>query len=246
MYRKSEEITTQEHCKYGCGNIAKYKSPSGILMCCKSANGCPNNKKKNSEGLKRNYDETGRNQKEIYKSLPKETKEKMNWSKGLTKELDSRVSRPSLIGKKWGVSLNGHSQETKNKLSLHRISILENSSGIKWYQISNGLKVQGKWEVNVGEKLIEYGYNVTRNKIRFEDHHRYTPDFCIGENLYVEVKGWLSDRDKTKYRKVLNEYPDIKIFLIRNELGNNNYTKFIEGKIKLDECEDLRKVLLGS
>ena len=54
-YKKSEPITTTELCKYGCGNIARYKSPSGILICESSPNKCSVNKEKNSKGGKESH-----------------------------------------------------------------------------------------------------------------------------------------------------------------------------------------------
>lgn len=111
-YQKSVEIITQEYCSYGCGSIAKFKSPSGILMCCKSTNACPTNRKKNSEGCFRNYKETGRNQKEIYASLPESTKIKMNFNKDkFTADFsyDGKGSHKKLL-----IQENGHRCECCN------------------------------------------------------------------------------------------------------------------------------------
>jgi hypothetical protein len=82
MRKKSEEVLTTEFCCYGCGNLALFKNNSNKLTCSSSSNSCPANKKKNSEGLKRDYIKGTRVQKEVYKSLPQETKDRMNWNKG--------------------------------------------------------------------------------------------------------------------------------------------------------------------
>ena len=44
-----------KYCKYGCGNEAKYslKSKDELVCCSKSPNSCPENKKKNSEKIKK-------------------------------------------------------------------------------------------------------------------------------------------------------------------------------------------------
>ena len=38
-------------CDYGCGQEARYKMSSGKLCCCRHYNSCPENRRKNSEGL---------------------------------------------------------------------------------------------------------------------------------------------------------------------------------------------------
>ena len=78
MKRIAEPIETIELCSYGCGQTAKFKNGSGNLMCCKSSNSCPSNRKKNSSGCK----SSGRDYSDRYTSLPQETKDKMNHNKG--------------------------------------------------------------------------------------------------------------------------------------------------------------------
>ena len=245
-HRKSVEIKKKKKCCYGCGNLVRFLSPNGKTMCDSSANKCPILKKKNSDSIKIAH-EQGR----VFgwNKLYETHNLNRSWSKGLTKETDKRIlkqsesKRESIISGTYVPHRTPHTFESKEKLSISRIKYLENSPNIKWYSLSTGIKVQGLWELNVGEKLLLEGFSLTRTFLKYNNHHRYTPDFCIGENIYVEVKGWLSDRDKEKYKKVLSEHQDIKIFLIRDELGIGNYTKFISGEIHLEECEDLRKVL---
>lgn len=81
-------------CSYGCGLVAKYKNKSGRLMCNTSSNKCPENKRKNSENTKFAYSSGQRvDQKTQYKNLPKESKSKMAWATGLTKDTDSRIEK---------------------------------------------------------------------------------------------------------------------------------------------------------
>lgn len=122
MKRIADFIQTNELCSYGCGSIANFINGSKRLMCCKSSNSCPANRKKNSDGLKKcdkDYIQT-------YKDLPQETKNKMNWSKGLTKEINPRLARPQFIGKKFGISLTGHTKETRRKIADARTKWLKN------------------------------------------------------------------------------------------------------------------------
>jgi hypothetical protein len=240
--KKPVKVITDNKCDYGCGNKANYISSSGKYICESHNSKCTSLKKKNSEAIKMAHKE-GR--------IPGWNDiENLNrgWSKGLTKDTDARVLKAAKSLKKRfenGELSNSrpHTEETKRIMSEKRTLYLENSPHIKWKILSNGIKVQGLWEYNVGEKLLKLGYDVSRNKIFYDSHRRYTPDFCIDENLYIEVKGWLSDRDIVKYTKVFKDNPNIKIYLIRDELDKNNYTRFISGEIFLEECEDLKEVL---
>lgn len=88
-------------------------------------------------------------------------------------------------------------------------------------------------------------YLVSRFSLKYDNHRRYTPDFCIGDNTFIEVKGWLSNRDIDKYKRFFKDYPNLKIYLIRDENKIGNYTKFINDEISLDECEDLKLAIGG-
>jgi hypothetical protein len=116
MKRIANPVQTTELCSYGCGSVANFINGSNRLMCCKSSNSCPENKRKNSAGVKN----CGRDYVETYRNLPQESKDKINWSKGLTKELDPRVARPQFIGRRFGASLTGHTEESKQKIAAAR------------------------------------------------------------------------------------------------------------------------------
>lgn len=212
------------------------------MICERSCNSCPAIKQKNSKGVTQAHKD---GKIPGWTDLVEQGKVNRGWSKGLTKDIDPRVARPALVGKRFGASLNGHTEETKNLSSQIRIKHLESVPHIKWIQLSNGIKVQGNWELNVGERLLSLGYLISRPFIKFDNHRRYTPDFCIGLNVYVEVKGWMKDSDILKYRKVLSEHPQIKIYLIRNEFPKYNYSRFISSEIYLEDCEDLREVVFS-
>lgn len=98
MQRILKPINTDNLCSYGCGNTAKFINGSNRLMCCKSSNSCPANRKKNSQGLKnskRDYETT-------YNNLSQEVKDRMAWARGLTKETDYRIAAAATnqIGKR--------------------------------------------------------------------------------------------------------------------------------------------------
>ena len=197
-------------CSYGCGQIAKYKNISGKLMCETSHNKCPENKRKNSSKTKETYlNGLREDQKTQYTNLSEETKIKMAWSKGLTKETDQRIAKmsASLSLNMTGKPGRPHKEETKQKLSRKRIEFLENNSKhCNWFQVGN-IKVQGTLERDFAKFLLEKSIIFTRNRISFDNHRIYTPDFYLPEfDLFVEVKGFLYEKDKEKMRRVLSEH----------------------------------------
>jgi hypothetical protein len=54
----------------------------------------------------------------------------------------------------------------------------------------------------------------------------YTPDFKIWElhdsvPYYVEIKGWMDAKSKTKLKRIAKYYPDVRIVLV----GKDEYKK---------------------
>jgi hypothetical protein len=135
------------------------------------------------------------------------------WSKGKTKETSESVRKFSerLKGRPGSFLGKTHTLEQRKNLSEKRIAFLENNkdSGVKWFEVSNGsklIKVQGTWEKAVAEWLNRQGINWDRERISYDGHRSYTPDFKIVDlNFYIEVKGWLKDRDIEKMRKVIDQ-----------------------------------------
>lgn len=154
------------------------------------------------------------------------TRKGKTWNKGLTKESDERVRKScekisfSRVGSKnywFGKKLP---VEMKKKISEAHVKYMENGGAYhcKWYKISNGereISVQGTWE----KKFAEY---LNRNKIKwdrfsmpYDNHRRYTPDFYLPEyDVYIEVKGFMKERDINKMKKFLIDNPhcDIRLF----------------------------------
>lgn len=194
MKRIAKPIITTELCSYGCESIAKFINGSNKLMCCESHNSCPANRKKNSEGLK--Y--SGRDYVEDYKKLPQESKERMNWSKGLTKDVDTRVARPQFIGRRFGASLTGHSDETKRKLSILQTEYLKKSENRK----NLGRHKRSWMELNFEFYLIENNITGWDTEVHFwsdELHKNYFPDFVFEDRkLIIELDG-------TQHRKSLEQ-----------------------------------------
>jgi hypothetical protein len=116
---------------------------------------------------------------------------------------------------------------TREKISIARSKFLEEVGGggftkIKWYLCKNikneEFIVRGNWEREMSELLNnENVYWIRKRYINYvkNNHNKiYIPDFYIPEyNLYVEVKGYFSQRDKEKMKLVLNQN-NIKLCMI--------------------------------
>lgn len=190
-----EEVNTLENCSYGCGQLAKYRNKSGNLMCNTSASECPKIKKKNSEKNKLAYLSGKRlDQKTHYKNLPKETKKRMAWATGLSKETDKRVAKfaKTLSDNMKGKPGRPHNEKTKERLSKKRIEFLEhNSKHCNWFVVG-GVKVQGTLEKSFAEFLLRNSIDFKRVRIKFQNHRIYTPDFYLpAYDVFIETKGFL-------------------------------------------------------
>ena len=149
------------------------------------------------------------------------------WNKGLSKETNAGVAKmaKSLSVVNTGKKRNSLTEEQKRNLSQKRIEFLEKhpNSNIKWFTVSNGekeIKVQGQWEANVANWLNSQNVKWDRKRICYDGIHSYTPDFWLTElNFYIEVKGWLSDRDISKMKKVI-DFTGVDIRLLDKILYN--------------------------
>ena len=173
------------------------------------------------------------------------------WNKGLTANTDYRIQKvintlknnyklgkiiPSFKNKK-------HSLETREKISKARSKILDSVHAgfqdIGWYKVKNlnGIEytVRGHWEENVALRVKSLGISWEKNKwltyFDGEINRQYNPDFYIPkQNLYIEVKGYFSDKDKLKMKFVLDQN-NVKIYFI----GSDKYQKFIDGQIEFND-----------
>ncbi len=144
------------------------------------------------------------------------------WSKGLTKETDTRIrARPELVGKKFGASLNGHKEETKKRLSV--VAKGRNLGGYKkgsgrgkkgWYQ---GFFCDSSWELAFVIYCLEHQIPLERNtemrQYVWQDKVRnYLPDFVV-DGVTTEVKGY-----KTAQWLAKMEFnPDVRV-LYQNDM----------------------------
>lgn len=196
MKRIANPIETTELCTYGCGNVAHFINGSGKFMCCKSSNSCPENRKKNSKGLKN----CGRDYSQTYKNIPEESKKRMNWSKGLTKETNKSLLAASLKmkGKPGTFTGRKHTKEAKEKLSKFRSEYLKKTENRK----NLGRHKKSWLEVTFETYLIENNITGWETEVHFwceEFRKNYYPDFVFeNKKLIIELDG-------TQHRKTANQ-----------------------------------------
>jgi rubredoxin len=155
----------------------------------------------------------------VARNISEDGRKRQGWSRGLTKETDSRI-------KKYAESLKGkthlghpHTQESRDKMSLSRCKYIQRSGGnVPYYDVQCGdqiVKVQGSWERRIAEKLNSMGIRWERRVIRFDKIRRYTPDFfLIDLGVFLEVKGLLKKNDIDKMSKALKDNPEIDLRML--------------------------------
>jgi len=209
-HRKPILVDTKEMCKYGCGLTAHYQLAGGDFICENSANKCPKNKEKNSSRVRASYEEGRKTNSHSIKGKmtgwdTKSAEEIASIKKRAGNTLKSHIKNgvvvPSFTGK-------AHSSASKEKISKSRIKYLETHENNRcpWYEV-NGIRVQGLWEKTFAERLNFLGITWERRYLSFDGHRRYTPDFYIpASDIFVEVKGFMRERDKRKMWLVLKEH----------------------------------------
>lgn len=99
-----------------------------------------------------------------------------------------------------------------------------------------GFFVRSSWEANVArylfflmEKGTIYKFEYEPDTLRFENAKQgirsYTPDFKVwdtenGTPYYIEVKGFMDDKSKTKLKMMNKHYPEVRVDLIMQKEYN--------------------------
>jgi hypothetical protein len=97
-------------------------------------------------------------------------------------------------------------------------------------EIINGFRMDSSWESIFANYLNKNNIKWIKNKKSFRyifenEEHSYYPDFYLEDfNLYIEIKGQETERDKAKY-KVVDNLLVLKAKEI-NEIQHNNFNIF--------------------
>lgn len=142
------------------------------------------------------------------------TKNNIPWNKGLTKEnneslknisehLKNKIKNGEFIPHS---TLNyKHTDETRQKMSIARSSRTTNIGRGKygWYK---GYWCDSTWELAFVIYNLDHDIKFERNKEGFEyvyngELHRFYPDFILEDGNYVEIKGYMNDKDPEKLKQ---------------------------------------------
>jgi hypothetical protein len=130
-----------------------------------------------------------------------------------------------------------HTKESKEKISLRMKEVVKNNpnysySKNKYFkkEIIDGFRMDSSWESIFANYLNKNNIKWIKNKKPFRyifenEEHSYYPDFYLEDfNLYVEIKGQETERDKAKYKAVDN------LLVLRakeiNEINKNEFNIF--------------------
>ena len=142
-------------CHHGCGRVAIKQNKSGNWMCDTSSSKCPEIKRKNSLRTKEAYSSGKRIDPKVqYKSLSEESKTKMSWSKGLTKETNDRIEE-----------LNNTVSDISKQLGiLDIVKFVISEEGVKSYIVNKLLEL-------LNSKLYFYLKKLDSNSICVFDEY---------------------------------------------------------------------------
>jgi hypothetical protein len=143
-------------------------------------------------------------------------------SLGLPKPLMSDETRKKIsdASKKqvWdGERRQRHSDAMKKAVEQNPDSYTSSNRGRTKQFIFDGIKFQGKWELEFYQYCKENNIQIERSNEWFEYEwngtRKYFPDFYLSEkDLYIEIKGYETERDRAKW----NSFPK-RLKIIRKE-----------------------------
>lgn len=166
----------------------------------------------------------------------------IGWSRGLTKDSDSRISsRPNQQGKRFGASLNGHTEITKSKLSNiakeRKLGGYVQGSGRGkkgWYR---GYFCDSSWELAYVVYCLDHNIDIKRNTEKRQYVWQgiiknYIPDFLV-QGVLIEIKGYKTDQ----WMEKLKANPDVQVLYEEDLKPMLEYVKIKYGKdfVKLYE-----------
>ena len=143
-----------------------------------------------------------------YGMLGKKGANQYTYGAEMTTETKKKISKTTTNwnNKRWSDSENRikHSEAMKRAVQNNPESYNSSNRGRTKQIEVDGLKLQGQWEVDFYLWAKKAGLNPQRPTKAFRyvwnGDRWYHPDFYIeSKNLYVEVKGYETDRDRSKW-----------------------------------------------
>lgn len=100
-----------------------------------------------------------------------------------------------------------------------------NRGKVKARICSNGMEVLGSWEELIVEKSMEENLEISKPTIGYsyifeESTRTYYPDFYIPSlDLYIEVKGYKTEKDEAKWDHLINFHKKKLIVIQKREIS---------------------------
>ena len=147
-----------------------------------------------------------------YKKHSKETKEVMSQkAKG---KIFTKKHRENLSISHKGQGLGKKRPDQSERMLGRKNPNYNRPPKPRWGMYKN-INMRSNWE-------ILYAKYLDRNNITWEYESNtfdlgdtaYTPDFKLSDNVYVEIKGYMSEKAYLKIKKFLMQYPDIKLQIL--------------------------------
>ena len=154
-----------------------------------------------------------------YGMLGKKGSNQYTYGTVMSKETRNKLSKATTLQnlKRWADPSNKLKQSEAMKRAVENNPEAYSSSnrGRTKQIIVDGIKFQGQWEVDFYKWAKTNGLDPKRPKESFEYQwngtRRYFPDFYIpSKDLYVEVKGYETERDRAKW----SQFPK-KLYIIK-------------------------------
>lgn len=112
-----------------------------------------------------------------------------------------------------------HSESMKTAVKNHPDSYTKNNVVGRVKNLEyNGIKLKGKWELIVAQWLdenrVKWEHETKSFQYEWNGLRSYYPDFYLPDfDFYIEVKGYVTDRDLSKWKSI----PNLKVFKL-NEI----------------------------
>jgi hypothetical protein len=108
-------------------------------------------------------------------------------------------------------------QPPKNPKKLAKKKAVSKAKSLEAYR--------SKLESKVANMLPE-GCTYEKDKLHYvipESKHKYTPDFCIGKNKFIEVKGYLKPVERKKHVLLKEQHPEVTIYFFFDNADKKIY-----------------------
>lgn len=90
-----------------------------------------------------------------------------------------------------------------------------------WQNASRRSNFEDRVEDSLKNLEVKYEYEPVKFKYELPaTSHLYCPDFRIRDNVFIEAKGEFTAADRKKMLAVKTAYPDVKIYMLFQKIGN--------------------------